>query len=265
MIRSILQYTMQLAMEVMDDRMFSRLAMTTVATNWQQLFPTATQATKILMAYDLVHAYQCLNEALPVATVIKELITSDGSSSSSSTADTDALHLTALQIVFDLTDTGDQAFCQRVADALTTHRPIPSTNIHHETVAEDVDGTASTVPTDTATLAVPDIWDNIFRVLVGGFVAELALSFRHKHSGADHAIMESLKRIMEDRSSGANRSSILHTNAIVTHAYLYAGTTYDAFLRNHLDWMKKASHWYVWLHLSLEKMSYLFFYWVVHC
>jgi 26S proteasome regulatory subunit N2 len=215
-IRSILQYTLQLAMDTMDDRLFARLVMTTLATYWQSLFSTATPEIKLIIAYDLVHTLQCLNDVAPVAAVLKELIQTTDATASAETVD--AQHLTALQIVFDLTDTGDQAFCQRVADALTPHRP------RTEGGAED-------------------IWERVFRVLTGGFVAELALSFRHKHSGADHAIMETLKRIMEDRSSGVNRSSVLHTNAIVAHSYLYAGTTYDAFLRNHLDWMKKASQW----------------------
>jgi 26S proteasome regulatory subunit N2 len=70
----------------------------------------------------------------------------------------------------------------------------------------------------------------------------LALSFLHKHSNADRRIMEDLKKAMEERGGGG-RNSILHNAAVITHSYLYAGTTNDSFLRDHLDWMKKASNW----------------------
>jgi 26S proteasome regulatory subunit N2 len=84
--------------------------------------------------------------------------------------------------------------------------------------------------------------DKVQRVLVGGFSAELSLSFLHKQSKADRMIMERLKTALEERSSGS-RNSLLHTAAVVTHSYLYAGTTNDSFLRDYLDWMKKASNW----------------------
>jgi 26S proteasome regulatory subunit N2 len=54
--------------------------------------------------------------------------------------------------------------------------------------------------------------------------------------------MENLKKALEERGSGG-RSSVLHNAAVITHSYLYAGTTNDSFLRDYLDWMKKASNW----------------------
>lgn len=127
-------------------------------------------------------------------------------------SDDDAL--LGFQLCFDLSDSGDQAFVTRVA--------------------------ASLKKTD----AQKDRWAQVDRVLTGGFSSELALSFLHKQSKADSLIMENLKKSLEERGSGG-RSSILHNAAVLTHSYLYAGTTNDTFLRDHLDWMKKASNWYV--------------------
>jgi len=114
--------------------------------------------------------------------------------------------LLGLQLCFDLVDTGDQAFVTQVAQGIDGH---------HE---------------------------QALRILVGGFSSELALSLLHKNSNADRLVMETLKKSLEERGSGG-RNSILHHTSVMTHAYLYAGTTNDSFLRDYLDWMKKASNW----------------------
>jgi 26S proteasome regulatory subunit N2 len=126
--------------------------------------------------------------------------------------------LTALQIAFLLQDTGHHAFVQAVAQELD--RLVPS------------DSDAATTNTGAS----------VQKVLTGGFASELKLSFLHKHNKADRLIMEQLKKGLE----GSSRSnSILHNAAVMTHSYLYCGTTNDSFLRDYLDWMKKASNWYV--------------------
>ena len=257
-IRSLLQYTMQCVMDhtimvQQNDRTLSQLALTTIAALWQQLYTDSSGNTnttrmedRMTIVYDLVRTYHALNEPLPVALALQQLLLSAHDvvgvvSNSTTTTPQQQQHLTALQIAFDLVDTGDQTFCQQVAETLRNGRPAPT----EDTTATDA--TAASTATTAVVAAVesllPDIWDHILHVLVGGFVSELILSFRHRHSQADPKIMETLKKNLEDRSSGSNRNSSLHTTAITTHAYLYAGTTNDTFLRNHLDWMKKASHW----------------------
>ena len=264
-IRSLLQYTMQCVMDhtimvQQNDRTLSQLALTTIAALWQQLYTdsgssnntnTARMEDRMTIVYDLVRTYHALNEPLPVALALQQLLLSahdvvgvvvSNSTTTTTTTTTpqqQQQHLTALQIAFDLVDTGDQTFCQQVAETLRNGRPAPT----EDTIATDTAARTTTTAAVTAVEAPPDIWDHILHVLVGGFVSELILSFRHRHSQADPKIMETLKKNLEDRSSGSNRNSSLHTTAITTHAYLYAGTTNDTFLRNHLDWMKKASHW----------------------
>lgn len=159
--------------------------------------------TKKTASVDLIIIYQLLNKPDKVAEVLATLL--EGS-------EDDAL--LGFQLCFDLVDTGDQAFVTRVAAELKPKASETNSNV----------------------------WTQVDRVMTGGFSSELALSFLHKQSKADRLIMENLKKSLEERGSGG-RSSVLHNAAVMTHSYLHAGTTNDTFLRDYLDWMKKASNW----------------------
>ncbi|KAL3922972.1 MAG: hypothetical protein SGILL_001920 [Bacillariaceae sp.] len=159
--------------------------------------------TRKVASVDLIIVYQLLGKADSVAEVLGALL--KGSAEDA---------LLGFQLCFDLVDSGDQAFATKVADGLKA----------------------------MATEENAERWSQVARVLTGGFASELALSFLHKQSHADRLIMENLKKSLEERGSGG-RSSLLHNSAVMTHAYLYAGTTNDSFLRDYLDWMKKASNW----------------------
>jgi 26S proteasome regulatory subunit N2 len=161
--------------------------------------------TRKVASVDLIIVYQLLGKADSVAEVLGTLL-------KGSEEDT----LLGYQLCFDLVDSGDQAFATKVAEGLKT----------------------------MAVEEYAERWSQVARVLTGGFSSELALSFLHKQSHADRFIMENLKKSLEERGSGG-RSSLLHNAAVMTHAYLYAGTTNDSFLRDYLDWMKKASNWCV--------------------
>jgi 26S proteasome regulatory subunit N2 len=151
-----------------------------------------------------VLVHQLLKQPEPVAQVLNKLLMGNEEDS-----------LLGFQVCFDLIDSGDQAFVQTVAT-----------------------GVAASFANDAENAR----WLQAQRILVGGFESELALSFLHKQSSADRLIMEQMKKALEERGSGG-RNSILHNAAVMTHAYLYAGTTNDSFLRDYLDWMKKASNW----------------------
>lgn len=164
--------------------------------------------TRKTAAVDLVLVHQLLGQPASVAGVLSPLLMG-----------TEEDCLLGYQLCFDLVDSGDQAFVQGVADSLQT------------SFAESSDDIKARC-------------DQALKVLTGGFSSELALSFLYKHSNADRLIMENLKKGMDERGGGG-RNSILHNAAVVTHGYLYAGTTNDSFLRDYLDWMKKAANWYV--------------------
>lgn len=205
---TLLKYALSSCVKVVQSKAFRQEALAVIAECLQKLFENK-HATA---AYDLILVYQLLGQAVPVAKALTQLI--QGSEEES---------LLALQLCFDLMDTGDQAFVNSVATALQAA----------EMADEDKE-------------ELKKRWERTSKVLTGGFPSELALSFLHKHSKADRLIMENLKKSLEERGSGG-RSSVLHNAAVMTHSYLYAGTTNDSFLRDYLDWMKKASNWYAYL------------------
>lgn len=192
---AILQYALHAAITLVSSKTFRQEALQQIA-----LFYVAQFAHNKDAAYDLTLVYQLLGDAKPVAEVLSKLL---GSSNEDE-------YLMALQLCFDIADSGDQAFAKTLAAQLQV--------------------------TDS------DRAEKALKILVQGFPAELALSFLHKQSKTDRLIIENMKKTMEERSSGS-RSSLLHNMAVMTHSYLYAGTTNDSFLRDHLDWMKKASNW----------------------
>ena len=137
--------------------------------------------------------------------------------------------LLALQLCFDLMETGDQHYVTGVAKSLP-----------EKTESDAEDSSSSAVSRSD------EVWvryEQALKVLTGGFASELSLSFLHKNSDSDPLIMQNLKKALDER--GASRSSILHNCSVSTHSYLNAGTTNDAFLRDNLEWMKKASNWSV--------------------
>ncbi|CAB9508065.1 ATPase regulatory subunit 1 [Seminavis robusta] len=198
----LLKYALSSCVKVVQSKGFRQEAMAVIAECLQKQFDGGNS----LAAYDLILVHQLLGQPNPVAQVLTGLI--QGSEESS---------LLALQLCFDLMDSGDQAFVNSVAKKMK------------EAGDQDKED-------------LKERWERTEKVLTGGFPSELALSFLHKHSKADRLIMENLKKSLEERGSGG-RSSVLHNAAVMTHSYLYAGTTNDSFLRDYLDWMKKASNW----------------------
>ena len=201
---TLLKYALSSAVKVVQSKSFRQETFAVVAECLQKQFENKNQSA----AYDLITVYQLLGQASAVSKVLTTLIQGKEED-----------FLLALQLCFDLMDTGDQGFVNRVAEGLQEAKKADENNEELKTR-----------------------WERTERVLVGGFPSELALSFLHKHSHADRLIMENLKKALEERGSGG-RSSVLHNAAVITHSYLYAGTTNDSFLRDYLDWMKKASNW----------------------
>jgi len=196
---ALLKYALDASINVVSSKSFRQEALEVIA----ECLSNQTGVRKRASIDTLIIVYQMLGKADSIAEILDSLIKG---------SEKDAL--LGFQLSFDLVDSGDQAFVNKVAELL---KPLKS---------EQHAGR----------------WSQVSRVLTGGFSSELALSFLHKQSQADRLIMENLKKSLEERGSGG-RSSLLHNSAVMTHAYLYAGTTNDSFLRDYLDWMKKASNW----------------------
>lgn len=210
-----LQYALNAALTIIPTKNFRGQVIEVIADKLQQQQSSSTNASNIYTVSILTLCHQLLNSPSKVADTLTFLI--DSSSASSDNA------LLAYQLCFDLVDSGDQNFVYRVSESLPKN---PKTD------------------SDSTSTRSDEIWANyekVNKVLVGGFSSELSLSFLHKQSDSDKRIMANLKKSLEER--GGSRNSVLHHCAIVTHAYLNAGTTNDSFLRDHLDWMRKASNW----------------------
>lgn len=191
-------------------------------------------------ACTLVLCRQLLGDADAVGKIITELI--DTSSSSSSLGEdngSDDTALLGLQLCFDIVDSGDEAFVTKVAKCLPK-----AEEGGNDDAAADTSRPATTLAYFT----------NAHRVLTGGFTSELSLSFLYKNSNFDKLIMTNLKKALEERSM--SRNSVLHNCAVTAHGYLTAGTTNDSFLRDNLDWMKKASNWYVCSTFSHQHLTF---------
>lgn len=187
-------------------------------------------------ACTLVLCRQLLGDADAVGKIITELIDTSSSSSSGEDNGSDDTALLGLQLCFDIVDSGDEAFVTKVAKCL----PKAEEGGNDDDAAADTTTTTTGTSRSATTLAY---FTNAHRVLTGGFTSELSLSFLYKNSNFDKLIMTNLKKALEERSM--SRNSVLHNCAVTAHGYLTAGTTNDSFLRDNLDWMKKASNWYV--------------------
>ena len=210
-----LKYALSSAGTLVTSKAFRSEMLMIVVKYLQTLADDSAVGTSIqkVAAVALMQAHQVLKNTVPVANIISKLL--DGS-------EDDAL--LALQLCFDLMETGDQHYINGVAKNLP------------EKTDSDSDESSAVSRSD-------EVWiryEQALKVLTGGFASELSLSFLHKNSDSDPLIMQNLKKSLDERGG---RSSILHNCSVLTHSYLNAGTTNDAFLRNNLEWMKKASNW----------------------
>ena len=264
---NILQHAMTIAQSLISSKLFRSKALSMIATSLDNIFTSASasESAKRHAACALVLCYQLLNDALSVGKIITHLIDDNNGNDNGGNDDSALL---GLQLCFDIVDSGDQKFVAMVASCLPTKKePTVVVDTAAAAAATANEHGVEVVNETTALLSPPAMADelgveveeeggggsiirsdstwkhftNATRVLTGGFTSELSLSFLFKNSNADTLIMSNLKKSLEERSM--SRNSVLHNCAVTTHGYMNAGTTNDDFLRDNLDWMKKASNW----------------------
>ncbi|KAF8632597.1 hypothetical protein AX15_001802 [Amanita polypyramis BW_CC] len=116
--------------------------------------------------------------------------------------------LLAYQFAFDLAEGGSQDFLESIRNQLP----------------EGDKGTK-------------DIYDKLRSILTGQESIKLYLEFLKRNNHADLLILKHTKDVLEARSS------IYHTALTLQNAFMHAGTTSDAFLRENLEWLGLASNW----------------------
>lgn len=224
-----LKYALSSAHTLIPSKTFRAKALELIAVSLTKVFEdTSVSITaKRNAAFTLALCRQLLGDSKSVGTIIVQLI--DGESDDSA--------LLGLQLCFDIVDSGDQAFVNSVAGCLPKQQESSESTAVVEG-EEKVEVVEASVKRSEATWTH---FTNAHRILTGGFTSELSLSFLYKNSNSDKLIMSNLKKALEERAM--SRNSVLHNCAVTTHGYLNAGTTDDSFLRDNLDWMKKASNW----------------------
>ena len=74
-------------------------------------------------------------------------------------------------------------------------------------------------------------------ILTGSMPIQLYLEFLYTHNHADLQILRNMKGAVEARNS------VCHSAVIFANATMHSGTTVDAFLRENLDWLSRATNW----------------------
>jgi len=224
-----LKYALSSAHTLIPSKSFRAKALELIAVSLTKVFEdtSVSSTAKRNAAFTLALCHQLLGDSKSVGTIIVQLI--DG--------DSDDSALLGLQLCFDIVDSGDQAFVNSVAGCLPKQQESSASTAVVEG-EEKVEVVEASVKRSEATWTH---FTNAHRILTGGFTSELSLSFLYKNSNSDKLMMSNLKKALEERAM--SRNSVLHNCAVTTHGYLNAGTTDDSFLRDNLDWMKKASNW----------------------
>ena len=241
---ALLQWTLEASLTLVGSKSLRVEVVQVLAANLEALWLESCTAMKMgngngntrdqvakSCAFTLATALQVLRTAKPVAEIIQTLLEEDAIMNMNKNRDVesnDDCLLLALQLCFDLVESGDQNFVNSVAEFVKKGVDAGA----------DADESADETKTNSAAHAQ---YKKALKILTGGFSSELAISFLHKNTDSDPLIMENLRANLEHRSSG--RNSMLHNCAVLTHSYLNAGTTNDGFLRDNLEWMKKASNW----------------------
>lgn len=220
---SILEYALGAAINLISSKSFRCSILKTLSYYFNNFVTTSNETDNIIKISSicLCQTYQILGTASPLADIVETLLT--GSKDET---------ILGLQLCFNIADTGDHRFCEDVYHSFQENI-LP--------LIQNRDGSEKRERGLNTHTDYVNIFEKAKNVLVNGFTSDLSLSFLCEHSESDGLIMESLKKTLNDK--GYVRNSILHNCAVITHSYLYAGTSNDLFLRDNLDWMKKASNW----------------------
>lgn len=136
-------------------------------------------------------------------------------------------YLLAFQIGFDLINNATQHFLTKVREIL----PQPQSS--DPTQTEDKKDSMDIEQSKTINSAL----EKLHLILSGETSIELQLDFLVRNNHTDSLILKNIKAAIEQRAS------ILHTGTIFANALMNSGTTNDTFLRENLDWLRKATNW----------------------
>eukprot|EP00834_Sanchytrium_tribonematis_P002594 NODE_84_length_22354_cov_0.646506.p1 type:complete len:801 gc:universal NODE_84_length_22354_cov_0.646506:14394-11992(-) len=118
--------------------------------------------------------------------------------------------LTAYQIAFDLEQEASQFLLNKVMQEI----PVPESDMDIESP-----------------------FTSLKDILNGKKSLSFYLEFMYRNNKGDLQILKNVKDSLDARNS------IHHTALSVSNAFMFAGTTYDQFLRENLEWLSRANNW----------------------
>lgn len=116
--------------------------------------------------------------------------------------------LLAYQIAFELCDNATQQFLKQTREHIQNDDPKYSKNI-----------------------------SRLRHILTTEPTIDLFLQFLYKQNRSDLGVLKAIK------SSFEPKNSILHNATIISNALMHCGTTRDTFLRDNLEWLRRATNW----------------------
>ena len=239
----LLKYILNTAIDIIGSRSFRLEVIQTII----NLFESLKTPNYIAMCQALL----LLDNTKKVSTILEKLIRGS-----------ELEALIAYQIGFNIIETDNQSVLTRVCTDLFSEykkanlssNPSPETPVNEGTDTSEQEGNNNTdVVSNTEVVpevdlsvvereipegASPEYWarkDTLKRILNDGFIIELTLDFLYRLNNTDFLILQNL---IPDQ-----RNSILHNAAVIAHSFMNACTTRDSFLRDNMEWIRKAKHW----------------------
>ncbi|GAA6036531.1 hypothetical protein JCM8097_003550 [Rhodosporidiobolus ruineniae] len=176
--------------------------------------------------FSITQCHVYLNDPSLSSALLSSLLSLDSTTSSEVPEDK---VLTAYQIAFDLAETATQEFLNVVRSSVAPPSPAaPAVEGEAAAPAPAVEGQKKGAELHRERLAV---------ILSGEESIKLYLEFLYRNNKSDMLILKGTMDALEARNS------IYHSAVSFMNAFAHAGTTSDAFLRDNLDWLGKASNW----------------------
>ncbi|XP_071497720.1 26S proteasome non-ATPase regulatory subunit 1-like [Diadema antillarum] len=199
---------------------------------------------------DFINVCQCLiflDDAPAVADILDKLVREGGDQT-----------LMAFQIGFDLYESAPQQFLSRVQASLKTvgtpstdTTPAPSTTpasedkkegevMEVDEVKEKTETTPSQAPPAEEELSAEekehrDKVNKLSQILSGNITIGIHLQFLIRSNKTDMLILKNTKDSV--------RNSVCHNATVIANSFMHCGTTSDAFLRDNLEWLARATNW----------------------
>lgn len=254
--KSMLGYCLKIALSHIDSREFRDKVLDIIVRLYQSLDNPDF--------VNICHCYVYLNDPKSVADNLARLIHDTSSEQI----------LVAYQIAFDLYENASQNFLSRLVQILSVEFPTPAKALKElETAPEEdrgAEATAAPVKDSTTLMDTDDLIDGdqpntstetevtsatdsvttesdkspvtlnpklsrLYDILYGTVTIALHQDFLIRKNKTDLLVLRNIKEFV--------RMSITHNAAVIANAYMNYGTTSDAFLRDNLDWLGKASNW----------------------